>query len=250
MIPVSDSEKIAVRVKEVSKAFVRPDGKDFFLALDKVSFEVKKGSIVLISGSNGSGKSLLMKIIAGLTQASRGSVETSSKPGLVFQEASSQILGETVWEDVCLGPKNQKINRNEIPPIAEDALKQVSLTEKKDEIAEFLSGGEKRRLAVASILAMKKEILIFDEPYANLDYPGVKEVNALIKNLHKKNKTLILLTHEIEKCLSLADKVIILSKGKLVFEGSSQKALEENLEQYGIRNPLHTYTGLKDLIWE
>ena len=125
----------------------------------------------------------------------------------------------------------------------------TGLTEKKDFPARFLSGGEKRRLAVACMIAMDLPILILDEPYANLDYSGVKQVNALLKELKKSGKTIILLTHEIEKCLGLADKFIVLFRGEKVFDGTPEEGLKENLEQWNIKNPLTAYNKLEDLVW-
>ena len=191
-----------------------------------------------------------MNIISGLMKASDGSVETSSRPGLVFQDAAVQILGDTPREDVAVGPRNLKVSKKDIPSIVENSLKSVSLLDKADSPAEFLSGGQKRRLAVASILAMKKDIIIFDEPYANLDYPGVLEVNALIEKLHEEHRTVLLLTHEIEKCLGLADHFIILFKGKKVFDGKPEEALKLDLAQWGIRNPFVSYKTIGDLVWK
>lgn len=240
----------AVKIEHVSKSFssASPDGKKT-AALSDVSFSVEKGSVTVVGGANGSGKSVLMMLISGLLKPSRGKLTVSSKPGLVFQDASTQILGDTPREDVSIGPKNLKMARKDIPSITENALKSVNLLEKADFPAEFLSGGEKRRLAVASILAMERDIIIFDEPYANLDYPGVVDVNRLISSLHEEGKTVILLTHELEKCLGLADHFLILQKGKLVFDGRPEEAVKLPLEQWSIRNPLAQYISVKDLIW-
>lgn len=241
----------AVKLEHVSKYFAStsPDGKKTPALLD-ISFSIKKGSVTLVGGANGSGKSVLMLLISSLMKPSEGKIITSSKPGLVFQDAATQILGDTAREDVAVGPKNLKINKKEIPAMVENALKSVALLEKADYPAEFLSGGEKRRLAVASILAMNRDIIIFDEPYANLDYPGVVDVNKLISALHNEGKTVILLTHELEKCLGLADHFLILQKGKLVFDGSAEEALKLPLEQWAIRNPLTKYESVKDLVWK
>ena len=148
-----------------------------------------------------------------------------------------------------VGVRNCKIPKKDRAAVTEDALRAVSLLEKADFPAEFLSGGEKRRLAVASILAMKREIIIFDEPYANLDYPGVKDVNKLITSLHSQGKTILLLTHEIEKCLAMAQHFVILQNGKIVFDGSPEDALSTDLSQWGIKNPLGAYHSLSDLVW-
>lgn len=240
----------AVQVKNIYKLFPVDSQKNKFnAALKDVSFKIEEGSFTVIAGANGSGKSVLMNIIAGLIEPSDGSVFTSGKVGLVFQEASLQILGDTPKEDVAVGPQNLKIDKKQIPLIVEDSLKKVSLFDKADFPAEFLSGGEKRRLAVASILAMNRNSIIFDEPYANLDYPGVKDINSLLTELKQSKKTVILLTHELEKCLALADHFIVLYKGEKVFDGSPKDALFKNLEKWGIRNPLNSYNCLEDLIW-
>jgi len=241
----------AIRLQNVTKSFLSTstDG-NASIALRDISFEIEKGSFTIVGGANGSGKSVLMMLIASLMKPTSGKIETASKPGLVFQEASAQILGDTPREDVAVGPKNLKMNKKEIPSLVEESLKKVRLLEKADFPAEFLSGGEKRRLAVASILAMKREIIIFDEPYANLDYPGVVDVNNLLSQLKSEGKTVILLTHELEKCLSLADHFLILQNGSLVFDGTPEEALKMPLEQWSIRNPLAKYESVQDLIWK
>lgn len=237
----------ALEVDSVSKAYFTSEGKK--LALNKVSFSLEEGSITVIGGENGSGKSVLMNIISGLEKCDSGKVIKDSTVGLVFQEADTQILGETPREDIAFGPKNQKKSKAEIKLAVENALQEVSLTKKADYPARFLSGGEKRRLAVACMLAMENPILIFDEPYANLDYSGVKQVNFLIKKLHEQKKTLIILTHEIEKCLALADRFIVLFRGEKVFDGKPDEGLKQNLEEWNIRNPLNSYSKLSDLVW-
>ncbi len=243
--------KTIIKLQNISKTFPSssPDGKPN-AAISNISFEVEKGSLTIVGGANGSGKSVLMMLISGLMKPSTGKIEVDSKPGLVFQDASMQILGDTAREDVSVGPKNLKFSKKEIPQIVEESLKSVHLLEKADFPAEFLSGGEKRRLAVASILAMKREIIIFDEPYANLDYPAVCDVNRLLKELHDEGKTVILLTHELEKCLALADHFIILQNGKLVFDGKPEEALKLPLEKWSIRNPLARYESVSDLVWK
>ena len=99
------------------------------------------------------------------------------------------------------------------------------------------------------MLSMDLNILIFDEPYANLDYGGVRQVNALIKKLKEQKKTVIILTHELEKCLALADKFVVLFRGDKVFEGSVREGLAKNLEQWNIKNPIASYTSAEDLVW-
>ncbi len=244
----NQTKNTVIFLSHVIKLFAT-DGKNYKAALNDISLSIEKGSVTIVAGPNGSGKSVLMGIISGLEKATDGQVQVASKPGLIFQDASTQILGDTPLEDAAVGPRNQGFSKKESEQKAEEALKKVSLEEKILYPAEFLSGGEKRRLAVASILSMERDILIFDEPYANLDYPSVKDVNKLICDLHNDGKTVIILTHELEKCLALADHFIILRKGKIVFDGKAEEALKLPLESWGIRNPLAKYESISDLLW-
>ena len=248
--PTDDLSGTATRtlkVEQVCKAFTTADGA--VEALSGVSFEIPENSCTVIGGENGSGKSVLMAIIAGLERADSGTVTAYAKTGLVFQEAETQILGETPREDIAFGPKNLGWPPEKISAAVTHALEMTGLTAKADFQARFLSGGEKRRLAVACMLAMDLPIIIMDEPYANLDFTGVKQVNALIKTLKQDQKTVIILTHEIEKCLGLADRFIVLFRGKKVFDGTPQSGIERNLEQWNIRNPLTAYTSIEDMVW-
>jgi biotin transport system ATP-binding protein len=221
-----------------------------FYALSDISLSIEKGECTIIAGANGSGKSLLMSIIAGLDDPSSGSVKTDSKVGLVFQEPDSQILGETPREDVAFGPRNMKLPKDEIKARVDAALLQTGLENRADFPARSLSGGEKRRLACAGVLAMDAQIIIFDEPYANMDYPGVVQVNRLFQKLIADGRTVIILTHELEKCLALSNRFIVLCKGKKVFDGPASDALSCNLDEWGIRHPLrNAVKRLGDLLW-
>lgn len=236
-----------IAIDGITKIYATSEGNK--TALNNVSFQIDEGSVTVIGGENGSGKSVLMNIIAGLEKPTSGKIHSFAKAGLVFQEADTQILGETPREDISFGPKNQKKSKNQVEQAVENSLEQVGLAKKADYPARFLSGGEKRRLAVACMLAMELPVIIFDEPYANLDYGGVKQVNALVKRLHEQKKTVIILTHELEKCLGLADKFVVLFRGDKVFDGTAQEGLLQNLEQWNIRNPLNAYSKVEDLVW-
>ena len=237
-----------IKINNLNKSFVTAEGRHD--VLKNVSLSILDGSCTIIGGENGSGKSVLMSIIAGLEEADSGKIECKGRPGLVFQEAETQILGETPREDIAFGPKNLGFKPEQTKKAVNDALLKTGLAAKADYPSRFLSGGEKRRLAVACMIAMNLPVIILDEPYANLDYTGVKQVNALIKMLKDDGKTVVILTHEIEKCLALADDFIVLFRGEIVFQGKPEKALECNLEQWNIRNPLNSYRELKDLVWE
>lgn len=232
-----------LELEKVSKIF--PDGTE---ALKEISFSLQQGDFCIIGGANGSGKSVLMSLIAKLEKPTSGKI-TSQYAGLVFQEADSQILGETPLEDVCYSLTNIGLKSAAAKEKAIKLLEKVGLEEKSQANARTLSGGEKRRLAVASVLALEPEIIIFDEPFANLDWISVKQLCNLLLELKNQGKTIILLTHEIEKILGIANKLIILHKGKLVFDGTPEMGIKENLEQFGIKNPLTEYKKIGDLFW-
>ena len=232
-----------LELEKVSKIF--PDGTE---ALKEISFSLQQGDFCIIGGANGSGKSVLMSLIAKLEKPTSGKI-TSQYAGLVFQEADSQILGETPLEDVCYSLTNIGLKPAAAKEKAIKLLEKVGLEEKSQANARTLSGGEKRRLAVASVLALEPEIIIFDEPFANLDWLSVKQLCNLLLELKNQGKTIILLTHEIEKILGIANKLIILHKGKLVFDGTPEMGIKENLEQFGIKNPLTEYKKIGDLFW-
>ena len=236
-----------IAIDGITKIYATSEGNK--TALNNVSFQIDEGSVTVIGGEKGKEKSVLMNIIAGLEKPTSGKIHSFAKAGLVFQEADTQILGETPREDISFGPKNQKKSKIQVEQVVENSLEQVGLAKKADYPARFLSGGEKRRLAVACMLAMELPVIIFDEPYANLDYGGVKQVNALVKRLHEQKKTVIILTHELEKCLGLADKFVVLFRGDKVFDGTAQEGLLQNLEQWNIRNPLNAYSKVEDLVW-
>lgn len=234
---------IVLEVQNINRTFANGT-----IALQDVSFSVKKGEFLVIGGKNGSGKSVLMSLIAGLDKQTSGTIKCD-EVGLVFQDANSQILGETPLEDVLFGLRNLQLKKQERLQKAEETLKQCGLFEKRDFQARVLSGGEKRRLAVAGILALDRDFIIFDEPFANLDLIGIKQVCAILKQLKEQNKTIIVLTHDLEKILGLADSFIILDFGKIKFNGTPEDGLKLNLEEYGIKNPLTSYNSVKDLFW-
>lgn len=233
-----------LKIKNVSRKFSN------VLALKNVSLQVSSGEFIVICGRNGSGKSVLMSLIARLDEPTDGEISVpESGVGLVFQNADSQILGETPAEDVSFGLKNQKLPKKEIESRVEETLKATGLYEKRFAPARQMSGGEKRRLAVAGILAMNREIFIFDEPFANLDFPGVQSVCEILKKLKSEKKTVIVLTHELEKILGLADRFIILDKGEIKFSGTPEEGLKLDLNSFGIKNPLSQPKSVSELFW-
>ena len=248
-------------VRNLTKKF--PNGRE---ALSGVNLDIYKGECLLIAGANGSGKTLLTRMLAFLSQPTEGeilfkgkagnlvSLEESKKTlkssvGLVFQDSDAQILGETVEEDIRFGPENLKLDEKEIEKRLEETLSALELKEKRDFPARHLSGGEKRRLAVAGILAMGCETIIMDEPFANLDWPGVIQVLKIIGNLKKNKKTVIILTHELEKVLAFADRLVILAAGKIRDQGESDIVLNRLEPAWGVRDPRKLYRNAGDCSW-
>ena len=224
--------------------------------LKDISFSVYNGDCIVISGPNGSGKTVLMTLLADLEKPSAGSILRTGldgknlRVGIVFQEADTQILGDTVEEDVLFGIRNSKLPKETAEQRLETVLKQMGLYEQRHAPARSLSGGQKRRLAVAGILMMEADVIIFDEPFANLDFAGVVQVTTMIAQLKQNKKTIIVLTHELEKVLALANRLIILHNGRLVYDATPENALSGTiLTQYGIRHPLCAYRELADLVW-
>lgn len=243
-------QRCILALEGVTKRFPLAHGHNkFFYALDNVSLTIHRNDFMVLGGANGSGKSLLMTIMAGLVKPTSGRVSRTGPVGLVFQNPDTQILGETPWEDVSVGPRNLGIKEPELSTKIQHSLEAVDLSHKAHFPARNLSGGEKRRLSTAGIIAMDRQLIIFDEPFANLDYPGVRRTTSLLAQLHQEGKTIVVLTHEIEKCLALANRFMVLYKGCLVFDGLPQEGLSQNLEDWGIRNPLGHYNSLQDLVW-
>jgi biotin transport system ATP-binding protein len=222
-----------------------------FFALDNISIDIIENETLLIAGSNGSGKTLLMRILAGLTSASEGTIKKKSAQsiGLVFQDPDAQFVGETVEEDIAFGPSNLGIGKEEIAVRVAIALEKTGLTEKRSLSPRRLSGGEKRRLAVAGILAMGCRVIIMDEPFANLDMTGVVQVLTIIQELKKDKVTLIILTHELEKVLAFADRLVILHNGQIREDGKPEEVLNRLQPEYGVRDPRHSCTSAEECTW-
>ena len=232
-----------IEIKSLSHRF--PDGTQ---GIDGVDLSIEKGEFVVIAGKNGSGKTTLLRHLNGLLSPSAGEVlldgiSVGKDPrrarrvvGMVFQDADSQIVGETVYEDAAFGPENLKLDRATIRQRVADALSAVDLERLSDQRPHVLSGGEKRRLAIAGVLAMEPEVVVFDEPFSNLDYDGIRQVLTQMLTLHQNGKTLVVTTHDLEKVIAHADRLVILFEGEVVRNGSPSDLLGET-ENFGVRQP-------------
>ena len=170
------------------------------------------------------------------------------KIGLIFQNSDSQIVGQTVAEDVAFGPENLNLSRKEVDDRVNDSLEAVGLSAFASQQPHTLSGGQKRKLAVAGVLAMKPKIIVFDEPFTGLDYPGVLQVLNQIVHLHQNKHTIILVTHELEKTLAHADRLVIMEKGHVVRDGEPSQLINE-VESYGIRRPYGENRKVESMTW-
>ncbi|NQU64501.1 MAG: ABC transporter ATP-binding protein, partial [SAR324 cluster bacterium] len=162
--------------------------------------------------------------------------------GMVFQNADTQIVGETVHSDIAFGPENLGLNRVEIEARVERVLEIVGLQGLRDQKPHLLSGGEKRRLAIAGVLAMNPEILVFDEPFSNLDYPGALQLLNQIIHLHECGHSIIIVTHELEKIIAHVDRLVLMQNGSIVRVGEPA-ALMGEVEVFGVREPCASKYG-------
>jgi len=228
--------------------------------VEDINLKIREGSFVVIAGPNGSGKTTLLRHLNGLLLPTSGSVRLAGTPvahnllrarkfvGMVFQDADSQIVGETVYEDVAFGPQNLRLDPGEISSRVSKALDLVGLSDFAGQRPHLLSGGEKRRLAIAGILAMEPRVVVFDEPFSNLDYPGVKQVLQHILALHAAGRTILVTTHDLEKIIAHADRMILMQNGKIIRDGMPGNIMK-GIEAFGVREPCALRLGLEAESW-
>ena len=229
-------------------------------ALKDINLEIPDGQFVGIIGHTGSGKSTLIQHLNGLIKATSGEIyyngeniyadgysmkELRSHVGLVFQYPEYQLFESDVLSDVCFGPKNLGLPEEEVKARSLEALHQVGLKEKHYDKSPFdLSGGQKRRVAIAGILAMHPEVLILDEPTAGLDPKGRDDILDQIQKLHKERGiTVILVSHSMEDVAKYVDRIIVMDHGCMKFDGEPKKVFEhyKELESIGLAAPQVTY---------
>ena len=260
-----------IKTKNLTYIYDKKDP-NHYDALSNIDLEINKGDFVCIVGKTGSGKSTLVQTFNSLILPSTGytQVETfyitsdkklkkellkneskeviednkhvanlRKKVGMVFQFPEYQLFSETILKDVMFGPKNFGMRDEEAKEVAIKSLKEVGIPESYFERSPFeLSGGEKRRVAIAGIIASSPDILVLDEPTAGLDPNGKKEIMALVKKIHETGKTVIIVTHDMDLVLNFANTVIVLSDAKLV-EVTTPKELfnSDNLNKYSLEIP-------------
>lgn len=228
--------------------------------LDSIDLFINKGEFVVIAGRNGSGKTTLVRHLNALLLPTSGTVKIAGVSvaddpvrarrivGMVFQDSDSQIVCETVREDVAFGPENLCLERDEIEKRVSEALNSTGLSGLAYAGPHILSGGEKKRLAIAGILAMMPEVLVFDEPFSNLDYPGTREILMQMISLHKSGKTIIVTTHDLEKIIAHAGRLLIMEKGRIARDGVPEKIIS-GVEKFGVREPYFPCMELERSSW-
>jgi biotin transport system ATP-binding protein len=221
------------------------DGSD---GLVDVSLRIEKGEFIVLTGPNGAGKTLLLLHLNGLLNSSGGTVSVGGKSvkrhllqarktiGLVFQDADSQLVGETVESDVGFGPRNLLLPGEEVERRTGAALTRLGLSNLAQRAPHTLSGGEKRRLTIAGVLAMQPAFVAFDEPFTSLDYRGVLETLGTITRLHEEGHTIMVVTHDLDKILAHAGRLIVMARGRIVLDGPQGDILP-GVEAYGVRRP-------------
>jgi cobalt/nickel transport system ATP-binding protein len=232
---------------------------DGTLALDNVTLSFDRAERIALLGTNGSGKTTLLNHLNGILKPTSGKILFDGKPlkydaksllelrkrvGFVFQDPNDQLFAPTVKQDVAFGPLNLGYNTEKVKAIVEEALKTVGMSEFAEKPPHFLSLGQKKRVALAGVLAMEPEVIIMDEPTSNLDPRATSEILHLLLQLNKeKGITLLLATHDVDMVPLFATKMYVLNKGKLVSQGTPKESFSngELMRQVNLRSPRLTH---------
>ena len=244
-----------LELRDLTKTFA-----DGTRGLDGASLTIETPSFVALSGRNGSGKSLLIRHALGLEEADSGEVIVDDRPlrrclaearrriALVFQEPEHQILGVTVREDAEFGPRAAGERPESYAQRVEAALEAAGLAGYGPRLCAGLSGGEKRRLAVASALVSRPELIALDEPFNGLDWAGASDLLEVLLRLRASGVGVLVVTHDLEKCLAHADRLVVMDAGRVARDGSPAELWDE-LPALGLRRPGGGVGRLADMSW-
>ncbi|MDO9492134.1 energy-coupling factor ABC transporter ATP-binding protein [Acetobacterium sp.] len=221
-------------------------------ALDGISVDIYKGEKIAVIGSNGSGKSTFFLNANGVLKADHGEIsyqgtvinkknlrELRKNIGIVFQEADNQIIASTVMAEVGFGPMNLKLPKEEVIERVEEALSYMNILDFKDRPPHYLSGGEKKRVTIADVIAMKSEVIIFDEPTAALDPLNAQMLEEVLVKLGEEGKTMLISTHDVDFAYRWAERAIVFDQGKIIADGTPLDIFKNTgiLEQANLKRP-------------
>lgn len=222
-------------------------------ALKNINLDIYQGEKIAVLGSNGAGKSTFFLNINGVLNSSKGSIiykgkvitkkdlnELRKNVGIVFQDADNQIIASTVLGEVSFGPMNLKLSKEEVKNRVYEAMEYMNITDFKGRPPHYLSGGEKKRVSIADIIAMKPEIIIFDEPTASLDPLNISILEEVLDKLSKEEKTIMISTHDMDFAYRWADRIIVFHNGQVVEDGECLDVLKNirNKEDSSLRIPM------------
>ncbi len=220
--------------------------------LKQINITVRKGEKIAVMGSNGAGKSTFFLNLNGVLQPDSGDTllegkklknkdfkELHRRVGFVFQDADSQIIASNVKAEISFGPMNLGLSREEVKNRVAAAIEYMELSRFEDRAPQYLSGGEKKRVSIADILAMETDVLIFDEPMAALDPVNAQNVESILKRLHEDGKTLLIATHDVDFAYRYADRILVFSDGGIIADGAPREVFhrKEIMERAHLKAP-------------
>ena len=238
-------------IQTENMSFTYPDGTS---ALRNINIKINEGERVAIVGPNGAGKSTLFSHFNGISKPTSGLIKIDGQPmsykkndlieirqkvGLVFQNPDDQLFAPTVVEDVAFGPMNLGLSDEEVDERVEESLKRVGMSGLEKKAPHHLSGGQKKRVSIAGILAMQPEIMVLDEPTTGLDPKGVKQVMDILYILNQENISIIIASHDVEMVTQFADKIFVLHEGEIIANGTTEDIFNdlETLKKAHLKPP-------------
>lgn len=241
-------KEVILEVKDLSYAYSEEKN-----ALNNINLKIVNGERIAVLGSNGAGKSTFFLNLNGVLKSSSGEVvfkgkiinkkninELRKNVGIVFQDADNQIIASTVLGEVSFGPINLKLPIEEVKNRVYEAMEYMNITKFKDRPPHYLSGGEKKRVSIADIIAMKSEVIIFDEPTASLDPVNAAMLEEVLKKLSEENKTMLISTHDVDFAYRWAERIIVFSDGRIIGDGKPVEIFKNDkiLKSANLKKPM------------
>ena len=251
-------QEVILQVRDLQYAY-----SDEKMALRGVNLDIRQGERIAVMGSNGAGKSTFFLNINGVLQSEHGEIfyrgqkmtkktmnDLRKNVGIVFQDADSQIIASTVQAEVSFGPMNLKLSRNDVKDRVDEALAYMNLTDFRNRPPHYLSGGEKKRVSIADIIAMHPEIIIFDEPTAALDPVNADMLEEVLEKMAQEGKTIMISTHDVDFAYRWAERVVVFCDGKIIADDAPLAVFsnETVIRQANLKRPmmLDIYEAMKE----